>query len=148
MDGIVCSNHGGRQIDTCRSGVEVLEEVMVALKEKNVDLDKFHVYVDGGVRRGTDIFKCMALGAKGCGLGRPFLYGIAAYGQDGAEKVCQLLRTELEMCMRLMGTPTIKDIRRDHILTRNLPDHFAVMPQSSLAEANLTPMLPILTSKI
>merc|ERR1712137_983811 len=109
----------------------VLEEVIVALKERHVDLNKFHVYVDGGVRRGTDIFKCMALGAKGCGLGRPFLYGIAAYGQEGAEKVFQLLRAELEMCMRLMGTPSIKDIRRDMVTTRNLPDHFAMMPQAS-----------------
>merc|ERR1712078_188703 len=146
--GIVCSNHGGRQIDTCRSGVEILEEVMIALKEKHVDLDKFHVYVDGGIRRGTDIFKCMALGAKGCGLGRPFLYGIAAYGQDGAEKVCQLLRAELEMCMRLMGTPSIKDIRRDMVTTRNLPDHFAMMPEASLPEANLSPMKPILSSNM
>jgi len=148
MDGLVCSNHGGRQIDTCRSGIEILEDVMVALKARNVDLNKFHVYVDGGIRRGTDIFKCMALGAKGCGLGRPFLCGIASYGQDGAEKVVQLLRAELEMCMRLMGTPSIKDIRRDMVITRNLKDHFGEMPAASLPEANLLPMKPILSSNM
>merc|ERR1719159_1554664 len=121
---------------------------MEALHGINADLTKFHVFVDGGIRRGTDIFKCLALGAKGCGLGRPFLYGIAAYGQEGAEKVCQLLRAELEMCMRLMGTPSIKDIRRDHCFTRNLPDHFAMMPEASLPEANLSPMKPILSSNM
>jgi L-lactate dehydrogenase (cytochrome) len=106
VDGIVCSNHGGRQIDTCRSGVEVLEEVMDALTEKGLQ-DKMEVFVDGGIRRATDIFKCLALGAKGCGLGRPFLYGIGSYGQDGAEKVVDILMAEMEMCMRLMGTPSI-----------------------------------------
>ena len=70
VDGIVVSNHGGRQLDTSRSAIEILPEVTEALKK--VD-SKIEVYMDGGVRRGTDIFKALALGAKAVGLGRPFL---------------------------------------------------------------------------
>ena len=70
MDGIVVSNHGGRQLDTSRSAIEILPEVTAALKKLNSPME---VYIDGGVRRGTDIFKALALGAKAVGLGRPFL---------------------------------------------------------------------------
>ena len=87
------------------------------------------VYVDGGVRRGTDVFKALALGAKAVGIGRPVLYGLAGYGQDGVERVLQIFKVrtdqavlrravvlmcaqeELDVCMRLMGTPTIADIK-------------------------------------
>merc|ERR1712078_164637 len=141
--GIVCSNHGGRQIDTSRSGIEILEDVMNALEEAGLQ-DKMEVYVDGGVRRATDIFKCLALGAKGCGLGRPFLYGIGAYGVQGAEKVVDILMAEMEMCMRLMGTPTLKDIGRKHIITKNLPDHMSVPIYASLPEASYEPLNPVL----
>jgi len=141
--GIVCSNHGGRQIDTSRSGVEILEDVMNALEEHGLQ-DKMEIYVDGGVRRATDIFKCLALGAKGCGLGRPFLYGIGAYGVEGAEKVVDILMAEMEMCMRLMGTPTLKDIGRKHIITKNLADHMSVPLHASLPEASYEPLKPVL----
>jgi len=143
--GIVCSNHGGRQIDTSRSGIEVLEEVMDALTEKGLQ-DTMEVFVDGGIRRATDIFKCLALGAKGCGLGRPFLYGIGAYGQEGAEKVVDILKAEMEMCMRLMGTPTLKDISRKHVMTRNLADHMSVPLPASLPEASYEALRPVATS--
>lgn len=80
VDAILLSNHGGRQLDCARSAIEVLPEVMQALKErklhKNID-----VFVDGGVRRGTDVFKALALGAKAVGIGRPALYSMSAYGQ-------------------------------------------------------------------
>jgi L-lactate dehydrogenase (cytochrome) len=143
--GIVCSNHGGRQIDTSRSGIEILEDVMDALEEKGLQ-DKMEVYVDGGIRRATDIFKCLALGAKGCGLGRPFLYGIGSYGVQGAEKVVEILQAEMEMCMRLMGTPTLKDIGRKHIITKNLKDHMSVPLHASLPEASYEPLKPVATS--
>jgi len=147
VQAIVCSNHGGRQIDTCRSGIEILDEVMTALKERGWE-DKIEVYVDGGIRRATDIFKCLALGAKGCGLGRPFLYGIAAYGQDGAEKVVDILHDEMEMCMRLMGTPTIADIQKSHVMTKNLKDHHAVPLPASLPEASYEPLKPVQVSRM
>ena len=76
--GIILSNHGGRNLDTARSGIEVLPEVMAALKAKNLQ-DKIEVYVDGGIRRGTDILKALALGAKGVGLGKAAVYSMYAF---------------------------------------------------------------------
>lgn len=89
LDGIVCSNHGGRQLDTSRSGVEVLVEVMAALRERGLQ-DRLEVYVDGGVRRGTDVLKALALGAKAVGIGRPTLYAMAGYGTAGVERVFEV----------------------------------------------------------
>jgi L-lactate dehydrogenase (cytochrome) len=71
--GVVLSNHGGRQLDFAPSGIEILPETMDALKREGIDTTKFEVYVDGGIRRGSDIFKALALGAKGVGIGRPAL---------------------------------------------------------------------------
>ena len=76
LDGIICSNHGGRQMDFARSGIEVLEEVMATLQENNL-VGKIEVLCDGGIRRGSDILKAIALGATGVGIGRPALYGMA-----------------------------------------------------------------------
>jgi len=115
--GIVVSNHGGRQLDSCRAGIEVLPEVMSALRSIGAE-NKVEVYVDGGVRRGTDIFKALALGAKAVGVGRPFLYGMAAYGQEGVERVIQLLKNELEVCMQLMGTRSINQIEPGMVAQR------------------------------
>ncbi|TPX57626.1 hypothetical protein SpCBS45565_g08163, partial [Spizellomyces sp. 'palustris'] len=129
--GIVVSNHGGRQLDTARSGIEILEEVMSYLNEAGLT-DRLEVYVDGGFRRGTDIFKALALGAKGVGLGRPFLYAMSTYGQPGVERLIDLLRDELEMVMRLMGTPSIKDIRKDMAVVKNLASHVGRAPADSL----------------
>jgi L-lactate dehydrogenase (cytochrome) len=103
MDGIVVSNHGGRQLDFTRSGIEMLVEVMGALRSIGADLDKFTVLVDGGFRRGSDVFKALALGAKAIGIGRPSLVGMAAYGEDGVDKVLQIFKDEMEMHMRLMA---------------------------------------------
>jgi L-lactate dehydrogenase (cytochrome) len=83
VDAIVISNHGGRQLDTCRSGVEMLVEVVDALEKAGLS-GKMELYVDGGFRRGGDIFKALALGATAVGLGRPFLYSMP-YGQQGVE---------------------------------------------------------------
>ena len=119
---IVLSNHGGRQLDFARSGIEILPEVMQALRENNVS-EKIEVFIDGGVRRGTDIFKALALGAKAVGLSRPALYAMSAFGQAGVEKMIQILKDELEMTMRLMGTPTIADIRPEMVVTSDLGRH-------------------------
>ena len=82
VDGIIISNHGGRQLDTCRSSIEILEEVMKCLQEEDLKLE---VLIDGGIRRGSDIYKAIAMGASGVGIGRPFLYAMSAYGQQGVE---------------------------------------------------------------
>jgi L-lactate dehydrogenase (cytochrome) len=144
MDGIVVSNHGGRQLDYARSGIEMLVEIMDALHSINADLDKFTVLVDGGFRRGSDLFKALALGAKGVGLGRPTLVGMAAYGEEGVEKVIQIFKDELEMHMRLMGTPTIKDMLPKMVITRNVADHFSPAPVDFLSQQVYDP-LPLAT---
>eukprot|EP00026_Physarum_polycephalum_P005599 Phypoly_transcript_05634.p1 GENE.Phypoly_transcript_05634~~Phypoly_transcript_05634.p1 ORF type:complete len:510 (+),score=103.58 Phypoly_transcript_05634:350-1879(+) len=138
--GIVLSNHGGRQLDFSRSGIEVLAEVMDALKAAKAE-KKLEIYVDGGIRRGTDIFKALALGATAVGIGRPSLYGLAAYGQDGVERVIEILRDELVMCMGLMGTPTIADIKPEMAVTRNLPDHYVPVPKDYLRERTYEPLM-------
>lgn len=114
--GIVVSNHGGRQLDSCRAGIDILEEVMLALGMADLTLE---VFVDGGFRRGTDIFKALALGATGVGIGRPFLYALAGYGEAGVEHAIQLLQDELALCMRLMGVRRIKDINRRMVCRQN-----------------------------
>ena len=91
VDAVVLSNHGGRQLDTARSGLEVLAEVMPALRERGWQ-DKIEVYIDGGIRRATDILKALCLGARGVGIGRAFLYAMSAYGQKGVERAMQLLK--------------------------------------------------------
>jgi L-lactate dehydrogenase (cytochrome) len=144
MDGIVVSNHGGRQLDFARSGIEMLVEVMDALKEIGADLEKFTVLVDGGFRRGSDVFKALALGAKAVGLGRPTLVGMAAYGSEGVEKVVEIFRDELEMHMRLMGTPTIADMKPEMVMTNNVADHVTVSPSDFLSQQVYTP-LPLAT---
>lgn len=133
LAGVVLSNHGGRQLDTARSGIEILAEVTEALSTADVAWrDRFEVYVDGGVRRASDIFKAIALGAKAVGIGRPVLYSLASYGQAGVERMAQLFKAELEMVMRLMGTPSIADISRRHVSTRSLRDHAGVAPRDNL----------------
>jgi L-lactate dehydrogenase (cytochrome) len=145
MDGLVVSNHGGRQLDHTRSGIEMLVEVMDALHSINADLDKFTVLVDGGFRRGSDVFKALALGAKAVGIGRPSLVGLASYGAEGVDKVVQIFKDELEMHMRLMGTPAVKDMTRDMVITRNVFDHFTVAPVDHLSDQVYSP-LPLATT--
>lgn len=88
VDGVVLSNHGGRQLDTARSGIEILAETMPEIKRLGLEdrLQTFEIYIDGGVRRATDIIKALCLGAKGVGIGRPFLYAMSAYGQAGVDR--------------------------------------------------------------
>jgi len=122
VQGVVLSNHGGRQLDFARSGIEVLAETMPVLREKGLQ-DKIEIFVDGGIRRGTDILKALCLGAKGVGIGRPFLYAMSAYGQDGVDRAIQLLKDEMEMNMRLIGANKIEDLNPDLLDTRALFQH-------------------------
>ena len=116
---IVVSNHGGRQLDSARSGVEVLVEVMAALRAAGLDR-QITVFVDGGIRRGTDIFKCLALGANGVGIGRPVLHGLAAYGEAGVVKTITMLRDEFATCLMMMGCPTVADIKEEMVVNSKL----------------------------
>jgi isopentenyl diphosphate isomerase/L-lactate dehydrogenase-like FMN-dependent dehydrogenase len=101
--GIIVSNHGGRQLDGVPATIEALPEVVEAA-------GRCEVYLDGGIRRGTDVLKALALGARGVFVGRPVLWGLAVDGAAGVERVLTLLRDELELAMTLAGRPTIASI--------------------------------------
>ncbi len=103
------SNHGGRQLDNVSSALTVLPSVAVALKRR------IPIIVDGGIFRGQDVFRALALGATVVALGRPLLYGSALGGSLGVQSVHEHLKEELVMVMQLAGTPTIKSITRDHV---------------------------------
>lgn len=104
--GIIVSNHGGRQLDGVPPTIEVLAEIVDAVG------GQCEVYLDGGIRRGTDVLKALALGARAVLVGRPVLWGLAAKGEDGVHHVLDLLRTELELAMALAGRPTLASIDR------------------------------------
>ncbi|XP_048595480.1 peroxisomal (S)-2-hydroxyacid oxidase GLO4 isoform X2 [Brassica napus] len=113
VDGIVVSNHGARQLDYSPATITVLEEIV------HVVGGRVPVLLDGGVRRGTDVFKALALGAKAVLIGRPVVYGLAAKGEDGVRKVIEMLKNELELTMALSGCPTIDNITRNHVRTES-----------------------------
>jgi len=103
VDGLIVSNHGGRAEESGRGTIECLPEVI----EGAAGLP---VFIDGGFRRGTDIFKALALGAKAVFIGRPYVWGLSAFGQPGVERVIDLLRAELELVMKQCGVTTVKQI--------------------------------------
>lgn len=139
-DGVVLSNHGGRQLDTARSGIEVLAEVMPALRARNWE-NRIEVFVDGGVRRATDILKALCLGAKGVGIGRPFLYAMSAYGEAGVDRAMQLLKDEMEMNMRLIGAASIADLNPSMVDARGLlGGHHAPVPVDTLSVGAYDPL--------
>jgi len=130
-DGIVLSNHGGRQLDGAPSPISMLPSVVQALTRHGhlgprADGTKFEIMVDGGVRRATDVLKAVAMGATAVGIGRPMIYAMSTYGQEGVEKLFEILKAgvscgckqkkdadsqdEFEMNMRLIGAPTLKDV--------------------------------------
>ena len=110
--GIVISNHGGRQLDGSRSSFDHLAEIVDAVG------DQIDVIFDSGVQRGTHVLKALAIGAKAVGLGRYYLFALAAAGQKGVERAMQLMVAEIERDMRLMGCSKISDLNRDHIRFR------------------------------
>ncbi|KAF7312632.1 Glyoxylate dehydrogenase [Mycena indigotica] len=140
VQGIVLSNHGGRQLDTARSGIEVLAEVVAALRLRGYSRDKFAIYVDGGVRRASDVLKAIALGASAVGVGRPFLYAFCAYGQQGVEKAIQIFRDEFEMNMRLLGAKTIADVVPAMVDTGSLKSHVVMTPEDNLFRDTYQPL--------
>ncbi len=104
VDGIIVSNHGGRADDGGRATIDALPEMLAAVG------GRIPVLIDGGFRRGTDIVKALALGARAVAIGRPCLWGLGAFGQPGVERVLQLLRRETYAAMQQLGAPSIKDL--------------------------------------
>lgn len=111
IDGILVSNHGGRSTETGRSTIEALPEVV------NEVGGRIPVFLDGGVRRGTDVFKALALGAKAVGIGRPFLWGLGAFGEAGVDRVLEILQGELKLVMGNCGAQTVETIDRSYVAT-------------------------------
>ena len=111
--GIVLSNHGGRQLDGSRTGFDQLAEIVDAVG------DRIDVMMDGGVQRGTHVLKALALGAKAVGLGRYYLFPLAAAGQPGVERALELMRIEIERDMKLMGCTSIDQLGRDGLRFRS-----------------------------
>jgi isopentenyl diphosphate isomerase/L-lactate dehydrogenase-like FMN-dependent dehydrogenase len=109
VDAIVVSNHGGRQLDSIHAPMTVLPEIVEAVA------GRVPVLVDGGFRRGTDVFKALALGADAVMVARPTCWGLAVAGEDGVVDVLRILRAELENTMVLAGTRTLEDITRAHV---------------------------------
>lgn len=106
---VIVSNHGGRQLDGAAASIQALPAIVQAVG------DRLEVILDGGIRRGTHVLKAMALGAKACAIGRPYLFGLAAGGQAGVSKALDTLRAEFVMAMQLAGCASLADIRPDLI---------------------------------
>ena len=109
VDGIVVSNHGGRQLDCASGTMAILPHVVDAVG------DRLEVLLDGGVRSGHDVYKALALGAKGVLIGRPFLYGLAAMGERGVDSAIEVIRESFDNAMILTGTTKVSDISRDNL---------------------------------
>jgi isopentenyl diphosphate isomerase/L-lactate dehydrogenase-like FMN-dependent dehydrogenase len=112
VDGIIVSNHGGRQEESGRGTLECLPEVVEAAGSA------LPVLVDGGFRRGTDIFKALALGARAVCVGRPYLWGLGAFGEEGVARVLAILREELKRIMEFAGTTSLAAINRSYLEPR------------------------------
>lgn len=109
---IMVSNHGGRQLDCVPATVDVLPDIVRAVGHR------CEVYVDGGIRLGTDVIKALAIGARAVFIGRPTLYGLAYNGEDGVLKVLEILRTETDRAMALMGCRSVRELRPDMVVRR------------------------------
>ena len=112
VDGLFVSNHGGRAEASQRATINCVSDVVAGVA------GRAPVEVDGGFRRGTDIFKGLALGASAVGIGRPYIWGLASFGQEGVETVLALLRKELETVMKQAGTTSIRKITREYVVAR------------------------------
>ena len=109
MDGILLSNHGGRGEDNGRSTIDALPEIIVAAN------GKMPVFIDGGFRRGTDVVKALALGATAVGVGRPYLWGLGAFGEEGVTRVLEIMRTETRVAMQQCGVRSISELNPNFV---------------------------------
>jgi isopentenyl diphosphate isomerase/L-lactate dehydrogenase-like FMN-dependent dehydrogenase len=112
VDGVMVSNHGGRQLDGCLAAIDALPEVVAAVN------GRVPVFMDGGIRRGTDVLKALALGASAVGIGKPVFFALAVGGQDAVQDMLRLLQKELQAAMALCGCETINDIT-PNLITRH-----------------------------
>ncbi len=112
VNGLFCSNHGGRAENSLRATINCVADVAAGVRGRGV------VIVDGGFRRGTDIFKGLALGATAVGIGRPYIWGLGSFGQEGVEAVLAILRREFAMVMRQAGTVSVKRITKEYVIQR------------------------------
>jgi 4-hydroxymandelate oxidase len=113
VDGVLVSNHGGRAMETGRATIEALPEVIDAVN------GRIPVLVDGGIRRGSDALKALALGAKAVGIGRPYLWALTSFGQSGVERVLEILSGELRLAMRQCGMPTLARINKSAVIVHD-----------------------------
>jgi len=109
VDGVIVSNHGGRQLDGAVSAVHALPAIADAVGSR------MEVVLDGGIRRGADVVRARALGAKACMIGRAWLYGLSAGGQSGVERALEILRNEIDVALTLLGRPSLADVDRSAI---------------------------------
>ena len=116
-DAVMLSNHGGRQVDNAVSGIDILVDVTNRLGQEGL-LHKCEIFVDGGVRSGEDVAKCLALGARAVGFARPVVFALAAYGVAGAQRCLQMVKEQLIFTMAHLGATTLKDLCRDHVVER------------------------------
>jgi isopentenyl diphosphate isomerase/L-lactate dehydrogenase-like FMN-dependent dehydrogenase len=105
IDAIIVSNHGARSEDSGRSTIDALPEIVAAVN------GRMPILVDSGFRRGSDVIKALCMGATACGIGRPYIWGLGAFGQAGVERVLELMRIETLAMLQQMGAPTIKDLK-------------------------------------
>ncbi|KAF1941776.1 FMN-dependent alpha-hydroxy acid dehydrogenase [Clathrospora elynae] len=113
VDGIIVSNHGGRQLNGALATIDALPEVVEAVRSQSKNIP---VHIDGGVRHGTDVFKALALGADFVWVGRPVLWGLAYKGQEGVELALKLLEDEFRLCMGLAGVTRVEDIGKEYLV--------------------------------
>jgi len=114
VDGVYISNHGGRAENSLRPTIQCVPEVAAGVA------GRAPILVDGGVRRGTDIFKALALGATAVGVGRPYMWGLASFGQQGVETVLDILRRELQLIMRQSGVTSTRNIGKNFVADRQI----------------------------
>ncbi|KAK8846894.1 hypothetical protein IAR55_005984 [Kwoniella newhampshirensis] len=112
LAGCILSNHGGRQLDQARTGFDSLRSIHAEDPQLVKDIE---IYIDGGIRRGTDVLQALAFGARGVGLGRPFLYAQAAYGESGVIRAVRILENEIVTAMRLLGLTSLEQITPDMV---------------------------------
>jgi L-lactate dehydrogenase (cytochrome) len=112
VDAVIVSNHGGRQLDDAPSPIDALPEVVDAVA------GRAEVILDGGIRRGADVVKAIALGARACMVGKAFNYGVAAYGERGVALAIDILQKEIDRCLALIGRPTLADLDRSAVRLR------------------------------
>jgi isopentenyl diphosphate isomerase/L-lactate dehydrogenase-like FMN-dependent dehydrogenase len=113
VQGFIVSNHGGRQLDTSQTAIEALPDIVEAV---GTGIHQIDIYVDGGIRRGTNILKAIALGAKEVLIGRPVLWDLAVDGEQGVKNVLDILKKEFRLAMMLCGCQTVEDIRKNNLL--------------------------------